>query len=165
MRSSHVWSRDPPPPHTRLSLLRLPEMALFGLKLSEPISQIQVLQRGNAQRSANPLLVFSMRGWLGQGHRVKRTQRGPGLRSWINPLPPTVSVRAAAAGVPQGPQPPAPGGEGKRVASDQVRAPDTHCPVGPTLTLITASAPSSPRQVSLLASQGIRTGAGASWSR
>lgn len=91
-------------PHTRLSL---PEKASVGLKLSEPISQIQVLQRGNAQRSANPLLVFSMRVWLGQGHRVKRTQRGPGLRSWFIPLLPTVSVWAAAMEGPQGPQAPA----------------------------------------------------------
>lgn len=87
MSSSHVWSEpeaETPPllPHTRLSL---PEKASVGLKLSEPISQIQVLQRGNAQRSANPLLVFSMRVWLGQGHRVKRTHRGPGLRSWFIP--------------------------------------------------------------------------------
>ena len=150
-------------------LLRLPETALFGLKLSEPISQIQVLQGGNAQRSANPLLIFSMRDWLGQGHRVKGSQWGPRLRSWFTPPPPTVSVRAAAAGVPPGT--PAnctechSGGEGKRAASDLVRAPDTYCSMGPTLPLIMASAPSSPRQVSSPASQGSRTGAGASWSR
>ena len=69
--------RHPSPTHMP-GLLRLPEMALFGLKLSEPISQIQVLQRGNTQRSANPLLIFSMRDWLGQGHRVKGSQWGQG---------------------------------------------------------------------------------------
>ena len=56
-------------------------------------------------------------------------------------------------------------GEGKGVASEQVRAPDTCCSVEPALALITASAPFSPRQVCLPASQGSRTGAGSLWNR
>lgn len=60
-------------------------MALFGLKLSEPISQIQVLQRGNTQKSANPLIFFN-EGLAWPGSQGQGEPMGSRLRSWFLPL-------------------------------------------------------------------------------
>ena len=151
---------------TRLRAQPLSEALVVALRAHFTDSS---LAKRQCPEVGQPTSCFLNEGLAWPGSQGQGDPTGARVEILVHP-PPTYSF---CAGCSSGGTPGTPArctecrssGEGNRAASDQVRPPDTYCPLGPSLTLITASAPSFPRQVSSPASQGSRTGAGASWSR